>query len=410
MRSFELDSSTAARRSVRSRGVVIALAMAFVVAGAVAQDPAKPSVPPASTPPAPAAGAATPPASNPQGAPQNEAPKFGRIVVDKAPLRCWPGTAAQPPVFEDVLAKDQVVAVGRSENGFRAIVLPLGPLGYVNRKFAEVSPDGVVKTKGAKVAFRYRARSSEAPVTTLPDGTTLHVVAEQAEWFQVRVPAVEAWVAEAEVQIGDQADAALAAGYAELKAKHESEVKARLDQIAAAKKREEQDKADLAALQVIQDQFATEMRKPVAEQKYQAVDEALDKFVTTIAAESSARAVADSLKKRIETQRWVAEATVLRDDKPAPVAAPTSEPKDQLDRFQSIGWLRYERRLGGPGTYYLEKGGRRQYLVTCNTGRYDLALFVDREVGIAGPRRRPATESLSVLDAERLEVLGTPMP
>lgn len=410
MRSFELDSSAVARQRVRSPGLITTLAMALVVAGAVAQDPPKPEAPPAATPSAAANGTATTPAANAPGAAQNEAPKFGRIVVEKAPLRCWPGTAAQPPVFDDVLAKDQVVGVGRSENGFRAIVLPLGPLGYVSRKFVEVSPEGVVKTKGTKVAFRYRARSSEAPVTTLPDGTILHVVAEQAEWFQVRVPSVEAWVAEAEVQVGDQADAALAAGYAALKAKHEAEVKARLDQIAAAKKREEQDKADLAALQVIQDQFATEMRKPVAEQKYTSIDEALDTFVTTIAAESAAKAAAESLKKRIETQRWVAEATVLRDDKPAPVTAPSAEPKDQLERFQSIGWLRYERRLGGPGTYYLEKGGRRQYLVTCNTARYDLALFVDREVGIAGPRRRPATESLSVLDAERLEVLGTPTP
>jgi hypothetical protein len=36
-----------------------------------------------------------------------------------------------------------------------------------------------------------------------------------------------------------------------------------------------------------------------------------------------------------------------------------------------------------------------------------LALFVDCEVGAIGPRRRPVTDSLSVLDVKRLEVLGT---
>ena len=44
--------------------------------------------------------------------------------------------------------------------------------------------------------------------------------------------------------------------------------------------------------------------------------------------------------------------------------------------------------------------------MSCSTGRYDLALFVDCEVGIQGPRRSPAGAAFSVLDAERLEVLG----
>jgi len=354
--------------------------------------------------PTPAAADPTPPPAAPQS------PQLGRIVVEKAPLRCWPGTAVEPPMFEDVLGKDQVVGVGRSENGFRAIVLPLGPIGYVSRKFTDASADGVVKTKGSKVAFRYRPRSSEAPVTTLPAGTVLHVVAEQPDWYRVRVPSIEAWVPEAEVQVGDQADAALATAYAELRTKHETEVKARLDQIAAAKKLEEQNAIDLAAVRTVQEAFTAEMAKPVTEQKYEAINESLEKIAAGLGPESAAKSAVEDLKKRIETQRWVAEATIVRDEKPTPVAAPVAEPKDRNDRFTSIGWLRYERRLGGPGVYFLEKGGRRQYIVSCNTGRYDLALFVDREVGVAGPRRRPAAESLSVLDAERLEVLGTTAP
>lgn len=399
-------ASGAAARWRRSRSLVAVFFSVLLfsgnplVAGSSMQDPA--------TPVTPAVPPVVPPGATPAPAPQAaEAPKLGRVLVEKVQLRCWPGTAAQPPVFEDVLDKDQVIAVGRSENGFRAIVLPLGPVGYVSRKFTDVSPDGIVKTKGTKVAFRYRPRSSEAPVTTLAEGTELHVVGEQPDWFRVRVPAIEAWVAEAEVQVGDQADPALATGYAALKATQETEVKARLEQIAAARKLEEQNKVDLAAVQVVQEAFAAEMGKPIAEQQYGPIDEALDKVVAALGAESAGKPIAEALKERIKTQRWVAEATIVRDEKPAPVAGPVQDPKDQLDRFQSIGWLRYERRLGGPGIYYLEKGGRRQYLVSCNTGRYDLALFVDREVGVAGPRRRPAAESLSVLDAERLEVLGS---
>ncbi len=381
----------------------VLLASCFALANAAAQEPGAgppPVVPPGDAPPAAAAEAPAPP--------QGEAPPLGRVIAEKISLRCWPSTAAVPPVFEDVLVKDQVVALGRSENGFRQVVPPLGPIGYVSRKFAEADADGKVKTKGTKVAFRYRPRSSEAPVTLLEDATELHVIEEQADWYRCRVPAIEAWVAENEVQAGDAADAALLAGYATWQQQQRGEVQARLDGIAAQKQLAAQNELDLQQVHVVEQAFAQELTKTVTEQQFDPLDQALDKLVATLSAESAAQSAVAALKKRIETQRWIAEATAVRDSKPEPIPVPPPEPKDELARFQSIGWLRYERRLGGPGIYYLEKGGRRQCLVSCNTGRYDMALFVDREVGLSGPRRHPATETLSVLDAERLEVLGSP--
>jgi SH3-like domain-containing protein len=350
------------------------------------------------------------PAAKPQDAKPAAAaaPKLGRVVADAVALRCWPGNVAAPPVFEDALQKDQVIALGRSENGFRAVIVPLGPLGYVSRKYAVASPEGKVTTKGAKVAFRYRPRSTEAPVTQLADGTELFVVGEQEDWYRVRVPGVEAWVAEAEVQVGADGDAELAAGYAKWKTSQEAEVKQRLDQIATATKLEAQNKVDLAAVQIVQDAFTAELAKPTVEQKFDPLTEALGKLEATLAPESAGKSAIEALKKRITTQRWIAEATAVRDSKPVPVvdATPPMKKDPTAERFQSIGWLRYERRLAGPGVYFLEKGGQRQYLVSCNTGRYDLALFVDREIGVQGPRRRPVTETLTVLDIERLEVLG----
>src|SRR5262245_16827285 len=109
--------------------------------------------------------AAKPQDSKPQ--PAAAAPKLGRVVADSVALRCWPGNVAAPPVYEDVLPKDHIVSLGRSENGFRAVIVPLGPIGYVSRKYAVASPEGKVTTKGAKVAFRYRPRTTEAPVTQL---------------------------------------------------------------------------------------------------------------------------------------------------------------------------------------------------------------------------------------------------
>lgn len=399
IRAFVSGGAAGSRRRV---SFSFSLVLASLLVTATAQE-VDGEAPPAAEPPA--AEAAMPEAPTP---PQAAGQQLGRVLGENVKLRCWPSTAAVPPVFEDVLAKDQVVALGRSENGFRQVVPPLGPIGYVSRKFAEADADGKVKTKGTKVAFRYRARSSEAPVTLLEDDTGIHVIEEQEDWYRCRVPGIEAWVAENEVQAGDATDAALVAGYAEWQHKQAAEVQARLDGIAEQKRLAAQNELDLQQVKVVEQAFAQELTKVVTEQRFGPLDEALDKLVATLSPESAAQAAVQSLKKRIETQRWIAEATAVRDSKPEPVPPPPVEPKDELARFQSIGWLRYERRLGGPGIYYLEKGGRRQCLVSCNTGRYDLSLFVDREIGLSGPRRHPATETLSVLDAERLEVLGSP--
>lgn len=398
----------------RSSTPAWALACAALCAvTAVAQNPTPPA--PGATPP-PAANAPAVPAATPEAAaakpavtnaPAPATTTYGRVVVDTAMLRCWPGAVASPPVFEESLVKDQVVVVGRIENGFRAVSVPLGPLGYVSRKFTEALPDGNVKTKGSKVSFRFRPRSSEPPVSQLADGTMLHVVGEQDDWYRVRVPGVDAWVAEAEVQVGDQADPALATAYQAWQAKNEAEVKARFDQIAARQAREAQDTIDLAAVQVVQDAFTAEMKKPLAEQNYAPLYETLDKLLPTLATESAARSAIDALKKRMDTQRWIAEATAVRDSKPPVADLPPPEKRDPLEAFQSSGWLRHESRLAAAGIYYLEKGGQRLCLLTCDTGRYDLALFVGREISVNGPRRRPATDSLSVVDAERIRVLGT---
>jgi hypothetical protein len=46
------------------------------------------------------------------------------------------------------------------------------------------------------------------------------------------------------------------------------------------------------------------------------------------------------------------------------------------------------------------------FLVQCSNGRYDLSMFVDKEVGLVGPSRRPASDSLRLLDIEKIEILG----
>ena len=380
--------------------------------------PAQPApVQPAPAQPAPVEAAPVEAATSPRasaeqepqgGEPQDATPTYAKVLVDGARLRCWPGDVASPPVFEDVLPKGQVIMLGERENGYRSVLLPLGPIGYVSKRFTALDDDGAVKTTGTKVAFRYRPRTSEAPVDQLPKGTDVHVLGERDGWFQVRAAGVKAWIADAEVE-DVSSDPENVAAFEAFAAETKKAPQARLDAIAAAAKQRELDRIDMEAVQVVAAAFRSETKKPAEAQRLRGLMEALTKVENGLQPEGSARTAAAALRKRIEAQQWVNEARVVVEEK-QPKAEMTPRrvtPKDRLERFEAIGWLRYQTRLAQPGLYYLEKGGRRQYLLSCNTGRFDLSLFVDREVGVIGPRRTPLGETVSTLDVERLEVLGS---
>lgn len=398
-----------ARASTFCSSLVAALSL---IAVSPAQDP-KPATPP----PQPAAAGAPAPAEASAGgaaeaveaaAPQDSAPVYGKIRADEVRLRCWPSEVAAPPVFEDVLTHGQVVQLGERKDGFRSVILPLGPTGFVSKRFSAEAEDGTVTTSGAKVAFRYRPRTSEAPVAQLPRGTKVHVIGDQEDWFKVRVVGVPAWVSIADVEVVPS-DPDNVAAYEALAAATRAEAQARLDAIAAAAKQSELDRLDMEAVKVVETAFRKELQKPSGEQQFSGLVKALSKVEKTLQKNGSARTAAASLRKRIETQQWVNEAVKVTQEQPPEVAQPErqEQPKDRLERFEAIGWLRYRNQLAEPGYFYLEKGGRRQFLLSCNTGRFDLSLFVDREVGVIGPRRSPLGATLSTLDVERLEVLGS---
>jgi|GEM_PF-2713285 len=339
---------------------------------------------------------------------QDAAPIYGKVLTADARLRCWPGEVVAPPVFEDVLKQDQVVQLGEQQNGFRCVMLPLGPIGYVSKRFAAMADDGTVTTSGAKVAFRYRPRTSEAPVDQLVKGTKVHVIGEREDWFQVRVAGIKAWIANAEVE-EVPSDAANVAAYEAFVAETNKQPQGRLDAIAAAAKQRELERVEMEAVTGVESAFAAEMQKPTGQQRFAPLMTALSRVESGLQEKGAARTAAASLRKRMETQQWVNEATQIAQEEP-PKGAPSARgetPKDRLGRFEAIGWLRYQSQLAQPGYYYLEKGGRRQFRLSCNTGRFDLALFVDREVGVIGPRRSPLGEVMSTLDVERIEVLGS---
>jgi len=359
-------------------------------AAAVAQDPAEPNV----TGPQPATGA--------------DSGALAVVLVEDQPLSCWP--TRNSPHYRQSLTVDSVVRVGDRRDGFRQVLLPLGPLGFVHKKFASEPDDGKVVSKGKAVSFRRRPQSGEAPVTSLAEGTELWLVGEEGDWWCVRFPARDCWVTESALQIIDEPTASALQAHDEFMAEQRGQVQAYLTIVA-----EQRAAAELAAtqrqqLQALQDRLAVELQRPPTEQALAELASATQELLASMAEEAELRPAGLDLERRITAQQWIVEAVAVRDEQPVPprdlLPPPPANVPDPLERFQAVGFLRWQRGFVGPGKYVIEKGGQPLYVVSCDSGRYDLSIFVDREVGLIGSRRRPATESLRLLDVERSEGLS----
>ena len=387
--------------------LVVAFAGALLAQDASQSAPQNPATPapvtPAPTEQAPAPVEQAPSTPAVQGKP------MASVIAASASLRVWP--TANSPVYEGALSKDAVIRVGRSDAGFREVLLPIGPVGYVHKSFAkEPTPEGKVAIKNKSVAFRYRPKSGEAPVSTLVEGTELWVVGEQDEWWKVRNHAASCWVLETEVQVFDNPPETMTLAYAEFEKKQNGEVAARIEALAKAAEERKVQGERREKLAALQSEFAKELKKSPREQKFDGIATQTDELLAQVQADAELKPMVEELKRRVGAQQWVVEATAARDAQPKPVqglpeVSPVVVP-DALDRFQAVGFLRWVKGMTGPGRYVVEKGNKQLFEVTCQSGRYDLSLFVDCEVGLIGASRRPNFERLRVLDVEKVEVLA----
>jgi hypothetical protein len=333
--------------------------------------------------------------------------QLGLVLAEATKVRCFASDLS--PSFEDALQKGAVVALGKTDSGFCQVLLPFGPVGYVNKKFASPQAAGVVKAVGKGVSFRYRPKTGEAPVMNLQDGQELVVLGEQEDWWRVRCAACECWLPQAEVQAFAEPPDTMQLTYAELKKAHQAEIDAWLAKMAAADEKVKLDQAQQQKLAGFQEEFRKIGAQPLAAQDYSALEQGLTAFEQELGTEAAALAGVKALQKRIADRKWVVEAAAIRSE----VAPPAKDlpvvqaaVPDALARFDAIGWLRLHKPLGRAGYYTIEKGEQVLYQVTCSSGRYDLPQFVDQEVGMIGPRQRLGVDSMRVLDVTKIEVLG----
>ena len=340
--------------------------------------------------------------------PSEEVGPYARVSAPLVELRCFPTDSS--PVFGDVMTEGAAVVVGESYGDYRQAVLPLGPVGFVHKKFSSEPENGQVTTVGESVSFRYRPRSGEAPVELLPAQTALHVVGEEGDWWRVRFPRGQAWLALEDLQIFEQPNETLIASYAELG----DQTQKAIDEMDLARREALAEAEFLAGLETgldeLRDRFNGEMARPTPEQDFQAIEADLATLGADMPEGSTLLVNAQLLSTQIDNRKKVVEATQVILEEPVPAPDPATLVRevveDPLARFEAVGWLRYQPSARGMNTFVVEKGGRTLFWLTCTTNRYDLALFDGVEVGLIGRLDRPNRESMRVVDVEKLEVIG----
>jgi hypothetical protein len=304
---------------------------------------------------------------------------------------------------------DVVELAGEEQNGFVAVRLPVGVLGYVHGTFADVDAGGVVRSKGKKVAFRYRTNSREAPVRFVDDGTQFLLVDQEGEWLKVRLSDQVAWVPRDAVlafQNNPTVEASWRSFHGRQMAAIEAGAKLRADRDAAAKVLADAT-TKIAALET---SMRSEMLRPDTDQDYAKLRTELDAVAATLPEESAERRTIGRLMAEIERQERALEMMRIVNDEPKPSAAPAVAPAATPDplRNAEVGWLRVRRPLFGTPSVELEKGGQVLFHLECTGGRYALEVFEGMEVALWGESRRLDVESLRTLDIRKLEVLSLP--
>ncbi|MFO1051931.1 MAG: hypothetical protein U1F36_06930 [Planctomycetota bacterium] len=331
---------------------------------------------------------------------------LGRIERAATTLRCWP--TAHSPVYDESLGEGDVVELtGEEQDGFKAVRLPLGVAGFVHKDFVEIGDAGVVRSKGKRVAFRYRTNSREAPVRFVDEGTEFRLLAEDGDWIRVRLQGQPAWLP-GDAVVAFSGNETVDAAWQSLKERQQQAVDAaaqtRQARAAAAGALEESRKK-LAALG---ESMKKEMLRPSAEQDFAALQADLQKVAEGLPADSPERRDAERMVGEIERQVRALEMMRIVNETPRPSPSVESRPAPENDPLAGaeVGWLRVSRPLFGAPTVQIEKGGQVLFELKCTSGRYALDVFENMEVAVRGQQARPGIDSLRTLDVSKLEVLG----
>jgi hypothetical protein len=381
----------------------------------------------------------TQPAANPPAKPAaQEAPKFLRYV------RAVDGGAkvrniydAQGVVVLEVPPQG-LLAVHGERSGWLEVESPGGFSVWVFGEFLVPTSDaGTLQVKGSDV--RMRPLPSSGPESLplrqlLGGGDKLRTIGRKdaskplaEDWVNVwSPPGTHAWVAATETRaLGAGDDGAALWSKAVLDARQSTTREAVAPPVAKTNGDKPDTKEVTTALADAEAALAHERK--VEEQggvpNYASAREGYEKVLAAAPAGSSAEVARDriglckayeeaySLRNTLQQQRAALEATLKkRDDDMARAAK-----RGVFDgRYDVRGWVEKRMLPGDDIPIYLVRwAGDQTAEVVCTSGRYDLALFVDFEIGVNGRELRgpisgptPALTRPRELDISRIEVIS----
>ncbi len=348
----------------------------------------------------------TPPAAT-ESQPAPKAMTFVRIQAAEAAIRCFP--TDRSPVFEDKLPQGTIVRVGVAEGLFHPIELPLGPIGYVHKRFTTTpsfdgDAAGTLATTGTEVSFRYRPRDGEAPVARLAKDAPLHWVGEDGDWWKVRAPGQVGYLAAADLEVLEGSDATAQPAF-------DQWTRARTDswKESVAKHREAAvAKTQFAAITTQLDAVAAELARPSDRRDLAKADTDLAAVEAQAPTDDALRARITKLRETVDLQRKlqaVLSSTPVPDRSVETLIEPT--PRGTLERYTLVGWMN-ARSGSGTDRFQLTKGGVPLANLSAAGGRYDLSLFDGYEVGIIGSLGGLQGAGIRTVQVERVEILSRP--
>ncbi len=328
-----------------------------------------------------------------------------RIAASGTALRCFP--TEQSPLYQETLAEGDVVrATGVERNDFLEVELPLGVLGWVHSRFASVGADGVVRSSGRGVSFRYRPQSGEAATTQVEDGTEFRLVATEGDWLQVRYPGRSAWIGKAS---GVALDApAGESAWNDLAARQAAVVEATARQRAAAVEAAAVLTAARDEFEVVRSATDTALAEAQTVADCERPIAALTTYRDGLEEDHPLRGEVDALLAQANRKREILELRAKITAEPQPIEPAdlgTRAVGDPLSDY-ATGWLHVRSPLIGDTTVVLEKGEQVLFELTCDSGRYELDLFDGMEVAVRGAAERPDPGRQRALEVGRIEVIG----
>lgn len=123
--------------------------------------------------------------------------------------------------------------------------------------------------------------------------------------------------------------------------------------------------------------------------------------------------LSDAYTLRREMEGKLAETEVARAERERKVKEAAAVRDIFAGRFDSRGWVEKVTFAGQPTSYRLRYGGQVVAEIVCNSGRYDLDVFLNYDVGVNGlelRREQPGTTGIAttprVIDVRRIEVIS----